>query len=321
MQIEPKALNTWKGKPYYPISQYFYKRFGERVGKVSVSVAESCPNRAASIEKGTASKACIFCDEWGSAAYHLERDRELREQIRHNSQLVKRRLKNRKMLVYFQSYTNTLDKITVLKERFEIALSEPEVHGIVVGTRPDCLPERIFPLLNEFSEKSYLLIELGTQSFFDHHLEFLRRGHSAQRSLDAVSLLAERTSADIGLHLIFGLPGETDQEIIESAKIINRLPVSNVKLHNLHVLRNTGLAELYRDNAFMPLSLEDYTERVTLFLRHLSPRIAVQRLTAICNRWEDLIAPEWTRHKMQPISYIENKMTANGWLQGDLHQA
>ena len=305
----------WNGRRYYPISQYFRKKFGERTAKISVSIAEQCPAQGG--YDGV--PPCIFCDEWGSAAYHLERDRELLDQIQHNRKLVSRRLKSNKFLVYFQSYTNTLDKIAVLKERFDIALSEDYVHGLVIGTRPDCLPERLFPLLNETAEKTYLLVELGTQSFFNEHLEFLRRGHSAECSLEAILKLSTRSSVDIGIHLMFGLPGETDEQIIETARIINRLPISNVKLHNLHVLRDTPLAKLYQAGEFSPLELEPYAERVVLFLRHLSPNIAVQRLAAIASRWEELLAPEWTRHKMQSAEFIEKMLAERGLMQGDLY--
>lgn len=305
----------WNGRRYYPISQYFRKKFGERVAKISVSVAEQCPSQGG--YDGV--PPCIFCDEWGSAAYHRERDRELLDQIRHNRKLVSRRLKSNKFLVYFQSYTNTLDKIAVLKQRFDIALSEEYVDGLVIGTRPDCLPERIFSLLNEVSQQTYLLVELGTQSFFNDQLEFLRRGHSAERSVEAVLKLAERTSVDIGIHLMFGLPGETEEQIIETAKIINKLPISNVKLHNLHVLKDTPLAKLYEEKKFTPIELEPYAERVVLFLRHLSPDVAVQRLAAIASRWEELVAPEWTRHKMQPAEFMENMLKERGVMQGDLY--
>ena len=307
----------WQGRRYYPISQYFHRRFGERVAKISVSVAETCPNRSAN----SSMQPCVFCDEWGSAAYHLERDRGLQEQIRFNRQLVTRRLKARRFLVYFQSYTNTLDKVEVLRRRFETALAEDDVAGLVVGTRPDCLPQRLFPLLDAMSRRRYLMLEIGAQSFFDDQLQFLRRGHSAQSSVAAVFALAQKTRADIGLHLIFGMPGDSPERLIETARIVNRLPVANVKLHNLHVLSNTPLAEMHRRGEFVPDELEPYADKVILFLRHLSPTIAVQRLAAVASRWDELIAPQWTGQKMQPIDFIEKRMARAGVVQGDLYEA
>jgi uncharacterized protein len=312
-----KVQTPWQGRRYYPISQYFRQRFGERVAKIAVSVADSCPNRSPNSNL----EACIFCDEWGSAAYHLERDRELLEQIRFNKNLVTRRLKSNRFLVYFQSYTNTLDKIDILRSRFETALSEEYVSGLVVGTRPDCLPQRIFPLLEDMCQRTYVMVEIGAQSFFNDQLAFLKRGHSAEKNIEAVLKLHEKTNVDIGVHLIFGLPDETEEKLIETARTINQLPVSNVKLHNLHVLTNTPLAELYQRGEFVPDELDTYADKVILFLRHLSPKIAVQRLAAVANRWEELIAPKWTAQKMQPIDYIEKKMAAVGQYQGDCYDA
>jgi radical SAM protein (TIGR01212 family) len=302
----------WLGRRYYPVSHYFQSRLGSKVAKISVSVADRCPSR---------SDGCIFCDEWGSAAYPKERERELAEQIRHNREIVARRMKDCRFLVYFQSYTNTLDKVAVLRQRFETALAQPDICGIVVGTRPDCLPERIFALLDEVSRSHYLMVELGVQSFNNDDLAFLKRGHSAERSIEAVHELAAKTSADIGIHLIFGLPGETPEKIIATAEQVNRLPVNNVKLHNLHVLKNTELAEIYQRGEFVPDELPEYAEKVILFLRHLSPEISVQRLAALASRWEELIAPAWTRQKMQPMDYIEGLMRERGMLQGDLYRS
>lgn len=320
--MDMKDENPWLGRRYYPISQYFRKNFGERIAKIAVSVAEACPNRSAvDLATNKATAACVFCDEWGSAAYHLEKDRELLGQIRFNKKLVSRRLKSQRFLVYFQSYTNTLDKIDTLRQRFEIALSEDYVAGLVVGTRPDCLPKRIFPLLEEMSKRSYVMVEIGAQSFFNDQLEFLKRGHTSEKNLEAIYALAKNTSVDIGVHLIFGMPGDSEERLIETARIINNLPVSNVKLHNLHVLTNTPLADMYHNGEFVPDELEAYSDKVILFLRHLSPNVAVQRLAAVASRWDELIAPKWTAQKMQPIDYIEKKMALAGVLQGDLYNS
>ncbi|MBF0472071.1 MAG: TIGR01212 family radical SAM protein [Gammaproteobacteria bacterium] len=301
-------------KPFTPISHFYQNHFGNKVYKISVAVAESCPNR--NPEGG--GDACIFCDEWGSAAYHLTREEPLAQQIITHREKIARRYRADRFLVYFQSYTNTFSRVGPLRDRFSIALAQDQVIGLVVGTRPDCLPRRVIPLLRETHERSYLMVELGVQSFDDHQLTFLRRGHSAAAAIDAISLLDQECGVDVGIHLIFGLPDEDDATIIETARRINRLPVHNVKLHNLHVLKGTPLSEIYRRGEFTPLSLEEYGRRVILFLRHLSPAIYIQRLTAVASRWEELIAPDWTREKMRPSQTIEDLMRDNGWRQGDL---
>lgn len=302
----------WGEHRYFPISQFYKHRFGEKVYKVSVSIAESCPNR----QPGSRMPLCIFCDEWGSAAYHLERDKSLREQIIVNRDKIEKRYRAKKFLVYFQSYTNTFDRVSELQQRFDIALAEEAIQGIVLGTRPDCLPARILPLLKKTHEQHYVMVELGLQSFFEHHLTFLQRGHNVQSGYDAIKKLHEHTGVDIGIHLMFGLPDESDAEIIKTAEIINQLPISNVKLHNLHVLSNTPLAELYHLGQFKPVELDEYIEKVSLFLQHLSPDIAVQRLAAVASRWDELIAPQWTKEKMRPTQMIEDHLKAHDLRQG-----
>lgn len=305
-------FSDWGNHRYFPISQFYKNRFGEKVYKVSVSVAETCPNR----QPNSRMPLCIFCDEWGSAAYHLERDKSLRDQIIINRDKISKRYHAKKFLIYFQSYTNTFDRVSDLEQRFDVALSEENIEGIVLGTRPDCLPSRILPLLKKTHESHYVTVELGLQSFFDHHLTFLQRGHDVQRGYDAIKKLHEHTGVDIGIHLMFGLPDETDEEIIQTAQILNELPISNVKLHNLHVLTNTPLAEMYQQGKFQPVELQEYIDKVILFLQHLSPDIAVQRLAAVASRWDELIAPAWTKEKMRPTQMIEDQMQEQGIFQG-----
>ncbi len=310
----PAYSDRWMGRRYYPISQYFKNLFGERIAKIAISVSEACPNRRI----GSKLEPCIFCDEWGSAAYHREASRDLLDQIRFNKGLVTRRHKAKNFLVYFQSYTNTLDKLETLAHRYQLALTEPDIKGLVIGTRPDCLPDRLMPVFEDISTRRYLMIEIGAQSFFDDQLFFLKRGHTSKTNIQAIQKLSDLTHADIGVHLIFGQPNDTKSRIIETAQRINELPVNNVKLHNLHVLKNTELANLYFDGEFIPDCLEEYTEKVILFLRHLSPKISVQRLAGLASRWDELVAPGWTREKMRPIDFIESRMRQTDCYQGDL---
>jgi len=299
---------------FFPISQWYRQHFGEKVYKVSVSVAETCPAR----QTNSRMPLCIFCDEWGSAAYHLERDKSLVEQIQVNQEKIAKRYRANKFLVYFQSYTNTLTRAQEMQERFELALQQEKICGLVVGTRPDCLPERMIKVLNEYSQKTDLFVELGLQSFFEHHLDFLQRGHNVQCGFDAIEKLHQHTKVDISIHLIFGLPNETDAEIIQTAKIINDLPISSVKLHNLHVLKNTPLEQMYLQEAFTPISLEEYSRRVILFLQYLAPHIAIQRLTAVASRWDELVAPEWVKEKRRPSQFIEDQLALSNSWQGEL---
>lgn len=280
--------------PYHPISQHYHRLFGRKTLKIPVSVVDDCPNRRGL--KGM--QTCVFCDPWGSAARVETMTLELRDQIERVRGILSERHKAQDYLVYFQAYTNTFTKVAALRANFETALSFPFVRGLVIGTRPDCLSKSVLDLWREFHHRSFVAVELGVQTFDDEQLRFLRRGHSADDSLRAIEKISEATGVDLGIHLMFGLPGETDEQIIETARRCNDLPITNVKLHNLHVLRATPLEEMFARGEFTPIELPEYADRVRLFLENLSPRIAVHRLAALSSRPEELVAPSWTGRKM-----------------------
>lgn len=290
----------WNGLPYNTIAEHYTKLFGEKVYKIPVSVVDDCPNRRGL--KGM--QTCVFCDVWGSAARSESLTMELRTQIEKFHSHIAKKYKAKSFLVYFQAYTNTFTKLSGLRHNFETALSYDYVKGFVVGTRPDCLSKGVLDLWQEFHQKSFVAVELGVQSFFNDQLEFMRRGHTAEASLEAIHKIATTTGVDLGIHLIFGNPGETDEKIIQTAEIVNTLPITNVKLHNLHVLKNTPLEEMHARGEFTPIERDVYSHRVKLFLQHLAPHIALHRLAAYSSRWEELIAPKWTADKMGTHQYI-----------------
>ncbi len=314
-EVRPKQIPTeWEGKPYHPISLDYKTRFGGKVVKVPVSIADSCPNRDGL--KGM--KTCIFCDEHGSFAYADSQKESLKAQIELHRSKVATRFNAAKFLVYFQAYTTTFTALTRLKDGFELALSYPDTVGLVVGTRPDCLSEAVLRTWREYSEKTFVAVEVGVQSFDDDQLIWMRRGHTGAQAIRGIERIAKESGVDVGIHLMFGWPTENDKQIIETAKLCNSLPISNVKLHNLHVLAKTPLEDLYREGSFSPIELDLYAHRVAVFLDHLDPRIAVHRLAALSNRWDELIAPEWVRHKMKSWQGMIDRINAEGSYQGRL---
>ncbi len=326
LQISPKILNQaglsnialgidpgqWDDKPFFPVSVSYKKRFGSKVFKIPVSIAEDCPNRRGI----NGMQTCIFCDEWGSFAYPENAELALREQITLHRTKVANRFNAEKFLVYFQAYTSTFTKLAELKLGFDIALDTQGVVGLIVGTRPDCISEAVLRTWQEYSEKTFMAVEFGIQSFDDEQLIWMRRGHTAAQSIKAIERVAKMSAIDIGIHLIFGFTGETDKQIIETAKLCNSLPISNVKLHNLHVLKNTPLENLYDEKKFVPIEKFEYAHRVGVFLDHLSPNIAVHRLVALASRWDELVAPPWTRDKMRSyqevLDYLREKAHCQG---------
>ena len=302
----------WLGLPYRPISEFYQARFGGKVYKIPVSVVDDCPNRRGL--KGM--QTCVFCDVWGSAAKSESLSMGLREQIEKYQAEISRKYKAENFLIYFQAYTNTFTKLDVLRIHFETAHSFAKVRGFVIGTRPDCLSQGVMELWQDYHNKSYVAVELGVQSFDNSQLEFMRRGHTREQSLKAIEKISKATSVDLGIHLMFGQPGETDTQIIETARICNDLPLTSVKLHNLHVLKETPLENIYRDGGFQPIERDLYAHRVQLFLEHLSPRIYIQRLAAFASRWEELVAPRWTSDKMGTHQFLIDHLRAQQSFQG-----
>lgn len=304
----------WRGLPYHTIAEHYKRVFGEKVYKIPVTVVDNCPNRMGL--KGM--ETCVFCDVWGSAAQSEAQDLPLTTQIEKYKIHIQEKFKAKSFLVYFQAYTNTFTKLSQLRANFETALSYDFVRGFVVGTRPDCLSKGVLDLWQEFNLKAFVAVELGVQSFFNDELVFMKRGHTREQSIEAIRKIAENTSVDLGIHLIFGNPGESDERIIETAKICNDLPITNIKLHNLHVLKETTLEKIYHRGEFQPIERDEYTRRVELFLQHLHPRLALHRLAAFASRWEELIAPAWTADKMGTHQFIIDSLRANRSFQSQL---
>lgn len=298
--------------PFTPISEHYKKLFGRKVYKIPVAVVETCPNR----EGLKGMETCIFCDVWGSAAREEAFELPLKEQIQKYKEHIQKKFKSDLFLVYFQAYTNTFTKLQTLRNNFDLALDFEDVRGFVVGTRPDCLSPAVMELWNEYHQKAFVGVEIGVQSFFDDQLKFMKRGHDRSQSLKALDQISKKTAVDLGIHLMFGWPGETPEQMIETAKICNDLPISNIKLHNVHVLKETGLETLYNQGLFTPFEREKYAEHMQVFLEHLSPKIYIHRLAAYSSRWDELIAPQWTSDKMGTHQFLIDWLNHRGSFQG-----
>ncbi len=190
--------------PYFPISRFYRERFGTKVHKISVSVAGTCPNR----EGLRGMKTCNFCDQWGSAAYKQNLTKPLYQQIVDVRDILRAKRGANKFLVYFQAYTTTFSSVRKLREQFELALSFPDVVGLVIGTRPDCISDAFIDHLRELSMRTFVAVEFGVQSFDDRVLEWMRRGHTGDDSRSAIARVARECPAvDLGVHLIFRRAG------------------------------------------------------------------------------------------------------------------
>ena len=294
-------------------SSYIRRTFGQRVQKISVNAGFTCPNRDGKISND----GCIYCTNKSFSPFYCNSDDSISEQLRKGIDFFSPKYNAQKYLAYFQTYTNTYDNINALRQKYDEALSVNGVIGLVISTRPDCVDDEIMQLLADYAKENYVEVELGLESTKNSTLELINRGHTYEQAVDAI-LLAQKYGIMSGVHLILGLPYETEDDFYRHAEKISQLPISTLKLHQMQVLKETRLGKLYSENnsAFADLSLENYVRIVANFLDMLSPEIIVERLTSESPR-EMVLYPDWNGRKNFEVSHIVNAfMKKNGMFQG-----
>ena len=289
---------------------YLRRRFGFRVSKVNVDAGFTCPNRDGS--KGTG--GCIYCNNVSFSPKGTQAVVPLEEQMAAGMAYHRSRLGSEKFIIYFQKYTNTYGSVELLSDLYRRALHHPDVIGISVGTRPDSLSDEALDLLTGIARTKYVCLELGLQSMDDAILRRINRGHTVNDFIGAVNR-AKGRNFDICAHLIHGFPGESRDLFLKSADLMAGLPIDSLKLHQLHAVEGTELAELYRRGEFTPLSLEAYVSAVADFLELLPPRITIQRLYGSAPL-EICVAPKWGLKNNQMWYTIVNELTRRGSWQG-----
>ena len=299
-------------KRYNSFSEEMKRLFGCRVHRISIDAGFTCPNRDGTV----GSTGCIFCGGAGSGSFGIARGKSLAEQLEHGKEVMIRKYKAGKFIAYFQPYSNTYAPVEKLRALYDEALAVPDTVGLIVGTRPDCLPPEVLDLLAEYHEKSYFWLELGLQSPLDRTLKLIGRGHDMAAFVAAVAR-AKKRGLRICAHLILGLPGESRDEMVASAGVLNSLGIDGVKLHLLHVMRETPLAAMHARGEVQLLGRDDYIGIVCDFLERLDPRIIVQRLTGDGGR-DHLIAPLWSLAKFEVLNAIDYELERRGSRQGSL---
>jgi|SRR6056297_435392 len=291
-------------------STYLKHRFGGRVHKISVDAGFGCPNRS----NGRDSHGCIFCDSSGSAAVGIWRQAEIAQQLEQAKALMQRKYRAKWFIAYFQPYSNTFAPLAQLQQCYDQALSVNKVVGLAVGTRPDCVDDGVLDLLAEYHRRTYFWLELGLQSCHDRTLDYLRRGHDYACFLDAYQRAKVR-GLRVCVHLIIGLPGESRDDILQTANEMARLGVDGIKLHLLHVLRGTPLGDSYLAGEIRTLDRDDYVQLVVDVIERLPPHTLIQRLTGDGPR-ELLLAPLWSLNKWEVLNAIGAELERRGTRQG-----
>ena len=304
----------WNEKRYYSFDYYLKNTFGEKIYRISLNGGMTCPNRDGSLD----TRGCIFCSAGGSGDFAAPVSLSITEQIAYGKQQLLGKFPCKRFIAYFQAYTNTYGDPDRLLSCYEEALSSPEVAGISIATRPDCLSDIILEGLDRLRLRypdRFIWIELGLQSIHDHTAARIRRGYPTSVFYDAAAKLHARKLPFI-VHLILGLPGENRLDLLESIRAVNQVQPFGVKLQLLHILRGTDLALLYESGKLPVLTQEEYLDLLISCITALSPNICLHRITGDGPR-KLLIAPQWSLAKRNVLNRLHALMKQRNLRQGD----
>ena len=302
----------WGEKRYHSLDYYLKNTYGSKLYKLSLNGGMTCPNRDGTC--GT--RGCIFCSQGGSGDFAESPSETIREQIEHGKSKVAAKYGGGSYIAYFQAYTNTYAPVDYLRKIFTEAIMHPDIRILSVATRPDCLGEDILNLLHELNQIKPVFVELGLQTIHEETASFIRRGYPLSCFDEAVMNLHKIGVLTV-VHLILGLPGETDDMMLESVRYLNHLPIHGVKFSMLHILKNTDLADHYEEYPFDVFTLESYVDLILKCIENLSPEIVIHRLTGDGPK-DLLIAPEWSVYKRKVLNRIAHEMKVKDVWQGDL---
>jgi hypothetical protein len=295
----------WKNsKNYYDLKSYWRNLFGCSVHKLQIDAGFTCPNRDGHVATG----GCIYCDGRGSKLRQQGILPSVAEQIVSGKKYYKPQAA--KYIAYFQTFTNTYAPIDKLREIYDEALAQEDVIGLSIGTRPDCLEPDVVELLSGYAKKYHIWVELGLQSVHDKTLQFINRGHNFQQFSDTVNRLTGH-GLNICVHIIIGLPGESDKDVLTTAETLAAMPVNGIKIHSLLALEGTALGEMYKKGAITMITKEKYVSLTADVLEVLPPEMVIQRLTA--DGYRDIfLAPDWARNKLDVLNSINRELERRG---------
>ncbi|HET9571880.1 MAG TPA: TIGR01212 family radical SAM protein [Bacteroidales bacterium] len=295
---------------YRKFQSFLNEYFVTKVQKISINAGFTCPNRDGNKGLG----GCTYCNNQTFNPAYCETDKTITAQLEEGIRFFAHKYPQMDYLAYFQAYTNTYAELEKLKELYQEALSVHGVKGLVIGTRPDCMPEDLLDYLEHLSKDTFILVEYGVESTLDRTLKFINRGHDHDCTVDAVQRTAAR-GIPTGVHLILGLPGESHEDLVSHAETLSKLPIQTIKLHQLQLIKGTRMAAQVAANpnlVHIP-EPEEYVETVCDFLEHLRQDIAVERFVSQSPA-ELLIAPNWGLKNYEFTHLVEKSMkNRNSW--------
>ena len=299
---------------YNEFGTYLRSIFGCKVQKITIDAGFTCPNRDGKVGRG----GCTYCNNQTFNPAYCHRHLPVREQMIEGISFFAHKYPTMRYLAYFQAYTNTYDSLDKLKEKYEETLEVDGCVGIVIGTRPDCMPEELLDYLQELSQRTFVLVEYGIESTDDATLLRINRGHDYACAADAVKRTAAR-GIPVGAHIILGLPGEDRDALMHQASILSQLPITTLKLHQLQLIRGTRMAKEYEESPddFSLFALDDYIETVIDYIERLRPDIVLERFASQSPK-ELLIAPDWGVKNHELVDKVKRRMRERSTYQGRL---
>lgn len=300
----------WGDKRYRSLNYELRKIFGAKVIKLSLDGGFTCPNRDGTI----GNRGCIFCGEEGSGEFTSSRKLSIRDQIERQKRFLSKKWSEGKYISFFQNFTNTYSTVKDLSRKYSEAIFQNGVVGLAIATRPDCLSEEVLSLLEEFNKKTFLWVELGLQTIHGETAKFIRRGYELDCYEKAIMELNKR-NIKVVTHLIFGLPNETNKDMLDSVQYISNTDTWGVKFHNLYIQEGTDLYNYYIKDPFHILSRDEYISLVVDSIELLPQNMVVHRLTGDGKK-ELLIEPRWTLNKLKVFSGIDKELKERDTYQG-----
>ncbi|MFH1594262.1 MAG: TIGR01212 family radical SAM protein [Candidatus Omnitrophota bacterium] len=298
---------------YYSFSEYLSEKFNTKVRRIGLNAHFSCPNRDGKLDTA----GCIFCNETGFTEFARTK-LSVEEQIEKSMQFYRKRFKAEKFIAYFQNATNTHSTTERLKETYDIVKRFPDIVGLYISTRPDCVDEEKLELIAGYKKNYDVWIEYGLQSIHDTTLEAINRSHTHAQSAEAIKKTAEK-GIKVGVHIILGLPGESKKDMMETASQVAALPIDGIKLHVFHVFKDTELERLHKKGKVKLLKSAEYVDLACDLLERQRPECVVMRLLSDAKE-SALIAPKWINRKQKIIEEIKKEFERRGTRQGSRYE-
>lgn len=287
---------------YLSFNKYLKDRFGQKVYKISLDGGFTCPNRDGKID----TRGCIFCSKGGSGDFAQNRNLSITEQIENGKKIVEKKIKSGKYIAYFQAFTNTYAPVEILRAKYSEAIKHPDIVALSIATRPDCLGDDVIELLDEMNKIKPVFVELGLQTIHSDSAKYIRRGYGLEVYNEAVKKL-KNIGVNIVVHIILGLPNESEEDMLESVKYVCQSQIDGIKLQLLHIIAGTDLAKDYEKGLFKTLEFDEYVELIAKCVAIIPKNIVIHRLTGDGAK-KDLIAPLWSADKKKVLNAINKAL-------------